>query len=77
MHDFSRKIEEFRYKSPKEIIDYLSDFWGVSPDTNGVFTLVGSYRKADHKDKKGNEFAYFEDIRMLETSFTILSALVK
>ena len=63
MHDFSRKIEEFRYKSPQEIIDYLSEFWGLAPDINGVFTLVGTYKKADHKDKKGNEFAYFEDIR--------------
>ena len=66
MNKFEDLIEEYKTRSEKEILDYLSRYWNVTPDENGVFTMIGTYKKADHKDKNGNEFAYFEDIRNTE-----------
>lgn len=56
-------IEEYLTRSEKEILDFLSKYWNITPNENGVFTMIGTYKKADHRDKNGNEFAYFEDIR--------------
>lgn len=61
--DFTKKIEEFKEKSDKEILTYLSDFWNVVPNENGTIRLYASYKKSEHKDSKGNDFAFFIDIR--------------
>ncbi len=63
MNTFEDQIEEFKTRSEKEVLDFLSNYWNLTPDENGVFTMIGTYKKADHKDKNGNNFAYFEDIR--------------
>ena len=63
MYMYEDVIDEIISRSEKEITDYLSRYWGIVPDENGVFTVIGTYKKADHKDKNGKEFAYFEDIR--------------
>lgn len=61
--DFTRKLCEYKNKSDEEILQFLSDFWSITPDSNGVFTLVAKYQKAKTRDKKGNEFARFIDVR--------------
>lgn len=61
--DFTRKINEYKYKSDEEILQFLSDFWGIKPDVNGVFSLVSRYKKSETRDKKGNEYAMFVDVR--------------
>lgn len=61
--DFTKKIEEFKEKSDKEILTYLSDFWNVAPNEDGIIRLYASYKKSEHKDNKGNDFAFFVDIR--------------
>lgn len=61
--DFARKLYEYKNKSEEEILQFLSDFWGIKPDSNGVFTLVAKYQKARTRDKNGNEFARFVDVR--------------
>lgn len=61
--DFTRKLNEYKNKSDEEILQFLSGFWGVKPDSNGVFTLVTKYQKVKTRDKKGNEFAVFVDAR--------------
>ena len=60
---FNSKIAEYKEKSENEILDYLSTFWNVSPSTDGVIKLYASYQKSDHRDNKGNEFAFFIDVR--------------
>lgn len=45
--DFTRKLDEYKNKSDEEeILQFLSDFWSIKPDSNGVFTLVAKYQKA-------------------------------
>lgn len=61
--DFARKLYEYKNKSEEEILQFLSDFWGIKSDNNGVFTLVAKYQKARTRDKNGNEFARFVDVR--------------
>lgn len=61
--DLFRKINEYQYKSDEEILQFLSDFWGIKPDVNGVFSLVARYKKSETRDKKGNEYAMFVDVR--------------
>ena len=63
MTKFEELIEEYQSFSEKETLDFLSKYWNITPNGNGVFTMIGTYKKADHRDKNGNEFAYFEDIR--------------
>lgn len=63
---FEEQIAEFKTRSDNEVLEFLSSYWNITPDVKGVFTMVGTYKKADHKDKKGNDFAYFEDIRNTE-----------
>lgn len=61
--DFTKKIEEYKEKSDKEILTYLSDFWNVTPNEDGIIRLYASYKKSEYKDSKGNDFAFFIDIR--------------
>ena len=61
--DFSNKIEENKEKSDEEILTFLSDFWNVIPNENGIIKLYASYKKSEHKDSKGNDFALFIDVR--------------
>lgn len=61
--DFTKKIEEYKEKSDKDILTYLSDFWNVTPNEDGTIRLYASYKKSEHKDSKGNDFAFFIDIR--------------
>lgn len=61
--DFTKKIEEYKEKSDKDILTYLSDFWNVTPNDDGTIRLYASYKKSEHKDSKGNDFAFFIDIR--------------
>lgn len=42
---------------------YLSDFWNVTPNEDGIIRLYASYKKSEYKDSKGNDFAFFIDIR--------------
>ena len=63
MYKYEEVIDEIIYRPEKEITDYLSRYWGITPNENGVFAMIGTYKKAAHRDKNGNEFAYFEDIR--------------
>ena len=63
---FEEQIAEFKTRSDSEVLEFLSSYWNITPDEKGVFTMVGTYKKADHKDKKGNDFAYFEDVRNTE-----------
>lgn len=63
---FEEQIAEFKTRSDNEVLEFLSSYWNITPDVKGVLTMVGTYKKADHKDKKGNDFAYFEDIRNTE-----------
>ena len=63
---FEEQIVEFKTRSDNEVLEYLSSYWNITPDAKGVLTMVGTYKKADHKDRKGNDFAYFEDIRNTE-----------
>lgn len=73
---FEEQIVEFKTRSDSEVLEFLSSYWNITPDVKGVFTMVGTYKKADHKDKKGNDFAYFEDIRNTEGDILILSIWV-
>lgn len=43
--DFSNKIEEYKEKSDEEILTFLSDFWNVIPNENGIIKLYASYKK--------------------------------
>lgn len=61
--DFTKRIEEYKEKSDKEILAYLSDFWNVTPNEDGIIRLYASYQKCEHKDSKGNDFAFFTDVR--------------
>lgn len=61
--DFTKKIEGYKEKSDKEILIYLSDFWNVTPNEDGIIRLYASYKKSEYKDSKGNDFAFFIDIR--------------
>ncbi|MBR5831033.1 MAG: hypothetical protein IKY79_00285 [Bacteroidales bacterium] len=61
--DFTKRIEEYKDKSDKEIMSYLSDFWNVIPNEDGIIRLYASYQKSEHKDNKGNDFAFFIDVR--------------
>ena len=63
---FDKQIDEFKTRTDKEVLEYLSNYWNITPNDKGVFTMVGKYKKADHKDKRGKEFANFEDIRNTE-----------
>lgn len=63
---FEEQIADFKTRSDSEVLEYLSNYWNITPYAKGVLTMVGTYKKADHKDKKGNDFAYFEDIRNTE-----------
>ena len=56
---FEEQIVEFKTRSDSEVLEFLSSYWNITPDVKGVFTMVGTYKKADHKDKKGNDFACF------------------
>ena len=61
--DFIKKIAEYKEKSDDEILKFLSNFWNVTPTEDGIFRLYASYQKSEHKDSKGNEFAFFIDVR--------------
>lgn len=61
--DFAKRIEEYKEKSDKEILTFLSDFWNVTPSEDGTIRLYASYKRSEHKDCKGNYFAFFIDIR--------------
>lgn len=61
--DFTRRIIEYEDKSDEELLQFLSDFWGIKPNADGVFTLVAKYQKSEKRDKNGNEFAMFVDVR--------------
>lgn len=61
--DFTKRIEDYKEKSDNEIITFLSDFWKVTPNEDGIIRLYASYKKSEHKDSKGNDFAFFIDIR--------------
>lgn len=61
--DFSRKLDEFKSKSDEEILQYLSEYWGIKPDEHGVFSLVARYEKSEKLDRNGNEYAMFIDVR--------------
>lgn len=50
---FEEQIVEFKTRSDSEVLEFLSSYWNITPDVKGVFTMVGTYKKADHKDKKG------------------------
>lgn len=63
MYMYEDVIDEIISRSEKEITDYLSRYWGITPNEDGVFTVIGTYKKAVDKDEDGNEYAYFEDIR--------------
>ena len=63
---FEEQIAEFNTRSDREVLEFLSSYWNITPDVKGVFTMIGTYKKANHKDKNGNDFAYFEDIRNTE-----------
>ena len=52
---FEEQIVEFKTRSDSEVLEFLSSYWNITPDVKGVFTMVGTYKKADHKDKKGND----------------------
>ena len=60
---FNSKIAEYTTKDENEILAFLSDFWNVIPNSEGVIKLYASYQKSDHKDSKGNDFAFFVDVR--------------
>lgn len=62
-NNFEEIIEGFKSVSDNDVLSYLSKYWNVSPNENGEFTVIGTYKKANHKDKRGNDFANFEDIR--------------
>lgn len=49
---FEEQIVEFKTRSDSEVLEFLSSYWNITPDVKGVFTMVGTYKKADHKDKK-------------------------
>lgn len=61
--DFTKRIEDYKERSDEEIITFLSDFWNVTPNEDGIIRLYASYKKSEHKDSKGNDFAFFIDIR--------------
>lgn len=61
--DFTKRIEEYKEKSDKEILAYLSDFWNVTPNEDGIIRLYALYQKCEYKDSKGNDFAFFTDVR--------------
>lgn len=61
--DFTKRIEEYKEKSDKETLAYLSDFWNVTPNEDGIIRLYASYQKCEHRDSKGNDFAFFTDVR--------------
>lgn len=64
--DFSARIESFKKKTDKEILDFLFDFWKISeqPNEDGSFKVVASYQYVG-KDKNGYDFGYFVDVRSL------------
>lgn len=62
---FEEQIVEFKTRSDSEVLEFLSSYWNITPDVKGVFTMVGTYKRQIIKIK-GNDFAYFEDIRNTE-----------
>ncbi len=63
------QIAEFKTRSDSEVLEYLCSYWNITPDAKGVLTMVGTYKKADHKDKKGNDLAYFETFAIPKAIF--------
>ena len=40
---FNSKIAEYTTKNDNEILEFLSDFWSVKPNTEGIIKLYASY----------------------------------
>ena len=49
---FEEQIVEFKTRSDNEVLEYLSSYWNITPDTKGVLTIVGTYKKQIIKIKK-------------------------
>ena len=65
MDIFATKIEGFKNKTDKEVLDYLFKFWELdSQGDNGIFKVVASYQKAG-TDKYGRDYGFFVDVRSL------------
>ena len=62
----AQQIDSFKKKTEEEIIQYLFSFWklegDITPDCS--FKVIASYKKVG-KDKNGNDYGFFEDIRSL------------
>lgn len=67
MINFKPYIQEFKALSYEEKFNYLVKYWKIEDCVKHDFCLqlVGQYQKADHKDKNGNDFGYFINIRNL------------
>lgn len=67
MKDYSEKIIEFKSYPISERFDYLVRYWKVeeSVKNNNTIQLVGKFSKSKTKDKNGNDYGYFVNIRNL------------
>lgn len=63
---FKNRIDMYKGKSDKDVLNYLYDFWQLdgTPNGDGTFWVVASYQYRG-KDKNGFDCGYFVDIRSL------------
>ena len=53
-------------KTDEELIAILSRYWKMSAEKlMRPFKVIATFKKSDKKDKKGNDFGFFEDVRDL------------
>lgn len=54
-------------KSDKELINMLARYWKMGEEElSRPFKVIATFRKAEKKDKFGNEYGYFRDVRNLD-----------
>lgn len=59
-----QKHKDIFTKSDEEIIKILARWWGMSEDElKRPFRVIASFKKSDKKDKNGQEYGYFVDVR--------------
>lgn len=66
MLDFKEKLNQFADRTDDEILSYLFHYWNIEYSGQPFKLIVGGYEKSLKKDKNGNEFGFFQEVRSLK-----------
>lgn len=66
MLDFKEKLNQFADRTDDEILSYLFHYWDIEYSGQPFKLIVGGYEKSLKKDKNGNEFGFFQEVRSLK-----------